>query len=395
MFESKIIDQIIEAWAPDALARNDLEMAQAVPNAVDLKAMLELAFLASLKREEGEPIKFRLVLLPATASSNLHECFPGPIKALPFAERLQFSVEEIRKLAPAFDQDSTALAVAKRGDAYEIVGALLYGRMTSRLEVGGGGGRPQALTLSSRVSGNVIVGFGDSVLGRFQDGNFSLAKPTWTASMNLVRHIIGEISGHEQHKKHRGEYWYLYRDCLERLYITAAKAGHGGIIVWMPADNVARALADVSGGVRVSLRWSGSYFAGNVLERMVKPEDGQILADCKKQLADYLDMLSHLSFVDGAVLLDSQLQPHAFRVLLGGDWKGDVVEGPLRDQQSGEPIDISRLGSRHKSAVRFVGAHPGCVVFVISEDGPVRALCRLDDAVLFWPDCLNTVFLDS
>ena len=75
---------------------------------------------------------------------------------------------------------------------------------------------------------------------------------------------------------------------------------------------------------------------------------------------------------------------------------GEVREGSVGDDPGvGELFLTERLGTRHMSAIRLTGSHRGCVVFVISEDGPVRAICRLDEEVLMWPDCLNTVFLDS
>jgi hypothetical protein len=396
MFEARLIDEILSAWVAVASARNQQKLgASDVPDPRDLRKLLEVAFLASTKHEEGRPLQFRIVFTRGSSAESLCQHWPW-VDDLPFAERLPFSVASLRKLALAFDQDSSALVITRDGPEYFVVGAIFYGRHISRLEVGGSRGRPPVLTLSTRTSGSVIVGYGDSVVGRFYDGEFLLAKANWAGSGELVNHVLREIARHPGYARHKGEYWYLYRDLLERLYSSAAKFGHGGIIAWVPSNLLGSALQYVTKGIAISARWSGSYMASVVLDRHQKEEDGSILAENKRRLADYVDMLSRLSCVDGAVIVDDKLSPHRFAVHLNaGEWNGDVFEGPLRNELPSAPFDISGLATRHNSAIRFAGANPGTIIFVISEDGPVRIISRLKDAVLIWPEGLNTVFMDQ
>jgi hypothetical protein len=106
-------------------------------------------------------------------------------------------------------------------------------------------------------------------------------------------------------------------------------------------------------------------------------------------------MLARLSCMDGALVIDDRLAPHCFAVHLASQkWTGAVVEGPVGKLPPGQAIDLAGFGTRHNSAINFAGAHPGTIVFVVSEDGPVRTICRLEGSVLIWPDCLNTVFMD-
>ena len=61
---------------------------------------------------------------------------------------------------------------------------------------------------------------------------------------------------------------------------------------------------------------------------------------------------------------------------------------------SGAKVDLGQYGTRHASAVNFVGRVPEAIVFVISQDGPIAGLTRKDEnTVLWWPDCLSKLWL--
>src|ERR1043166_8405674 len=102
MLEPGIIEEIRAAWRAVGLSRNYSEMARAVPAAADLKALLEIVFLASLQEEERRAVQVRVVLLPdATTTSLKHAA--NHLEALPFAQPIPLSVESLRELAPALD----------------------------------------------------------------------------------------------------------------------------------------------------------------------------------------------------------------------------------------------------------------------------------------------------
>jgi hypothetical protein len=71
-----------------------------------------------------------------------------------------------------------------------------------------------------------------------------------------------------------------------------------------------------------------------------------------------------------------------------------LITGPDGFGGGGEPFDLSKHGTRHNSAVDFVAAFPGSVVFVISQDGPIRAFAVKDaTTILCWPDCRASMFI--
>ena len=54
--------------------------------------------------------------------------------------------------------------------------------------------------------------------------------------------------------------------------------------------------------------------------------------------------------------------------------------------ESGQKIDTDKFGTRHRSAMRFCWANRGAVAFVISQDGGVRAITKLNNKVVIWED---------
>ena len=135
---------------------------------------------------------------------------------------------------------------------------------------------------------------------------------------------------------------------------------------------------------------------GIVLAEENSGAGGELIARYKRRLSEYLDVVAQLSCVDGALIIDEHLRPLRFATHLAAPkWVGEVFEGTHKDVIPTQKVELIRFGTRHNSAICFVGACPGAIGFVISEDGPVRALLRVGEAIWLWPDCMNTVFLDN
>jgi len=397
MLELGIIEEIRTAWRSVGFYRNQRTMAQAVPAASHLKALLEIVFLASLQQEERRAIQVRVVFFPdATTTSLKHEA--KHLESLPFAQPIPLSVESLRKLAPAFDQNIATLVAARSAgtNAYDLVGAILYGRIASLLDIDLSSlPRPPALTLSTRVPGSVVISYGDSVVGRFDKGQFVIAKPGPMASYPFINQILHVLGDHELYKRYENGYWLLYRDCIERIYASAAARGHGGTVIWVPDKLRDEANTYFQTGREIADSPSGEDLIGIILAEENSGEGGELIVRYKRRLSEYLDVVAQLSCVDGALIIDEHLRPLRFATHLAAPkWAGEVFEGTHQNVPPTQKIELARFGTRHNSAIGFVGACPGTIGLVISEDGPVRAILRVGEAIWLWPDCMNTVFLD-
>jgi len=63
MFEEAIIQEIIEAWSANQAHPYRDRKQKPLPTPQDIRAILETAFLASIRHEEGRPVAFSITLL--------------------------------------------------------------------------------------------------------------------------------------------------------------------------------------------------------------------------------------------------------------------------------------------------------------------------------------------
>jgi hypothetical protein len=118
MIEESIIRDIIECWAADQAHPHHGRAQRPSPNLVEVKEFIETSFLASLKREENRPVRFSLVLAsPSDLTGQPHRY---QYELHRFETPLPFTVESIRKFAPAFDPSRSAIAVGKTDGTQEL-----------------------------------------------------------------------------------------------------------------------------------------------------------------------------------------------------------------------------------------------------------------------------------
>ena len=103
-----------------------------------------------------------------------------------------------------------------------------------------------------------------------------------------------------------------------------------------------------------------------------------------------------MSAIDGALIITFGFEVVTFGATLTAPRSALVpVIGPDGYGNTRKTtFELDRYGTRHRSAFDFAAAHKGSLVFVISEDGPVRAFHRENDTTVHvWPDCTVSMFL--
>jgi hypothetical protein len=111
--------------------------------------------------------------------------------------------------------------------------------------------------------------------------------------------------------------------------------------------------------------------------------------DCQAALAGSVGLIASLSCVDGLVLMGSQLAVRAFGVEITDTSELNSVY--LARNAAGSPPSLRRkdtrlFGTRHRSMIRYCASHPGSIGFVVSQDGPVRAIQKVGSRVVMWED---------
>ena len=115
----------------------------------------------------------------------------------------------------------------------------------------------------------------------------------------------------------------------------------------------------------------------------------------RKILSERLQIIAQYASIDGALILSDLLDTVSFGTKLSADrWSEEVLIGPDGFNSGGEHFKYDHLGTRHKSAIDFVGENENSIVFVISQDGPIRGLVKRDhETILCWPDCTVSMFV--
>ncbi len=107
----------------------------------------------------------------------------------------------------------------------------------------------------------------------------------------------------------------------------------------------------------------------------------------KSEVLGCAHFIAALSCVDGFILMDRRLHVHGFgvevrsgepvhHVALAGD--------PYGSLERSRPGDLHQFGTRHRAMMRYCYENPGSIGFVVSQDGDIRAMLRIDDRLVLW-----------
>jgi hypothetical protein len=391
------------------------------PQVATLEELLHVLFLVSLKTEEHSPIRCTV----AFASPRRPDPTPPPLIRsarwiyVPFRSRVAFGVASLAKLALASDPDSSALAVfpTRRG-RLEISG--LFDQQAgyqSMLRYGpiGGFASPGRFQVQILGLGHLVVLADAEVFGELRGGELAPSAQevfergaVRTALKPSLNTFVAEVcdgvksAGAFVPRSAEEQLGNAWLDTLRRLLSAARALDHGGAFlirmnsssdhlsvkyglryVGLPTalkleminELVARSVANL-------VDRDHSHIPRRVYQDKIAAEYEQ--EDASNALSGAVAFVAALSRVDGLVLLDRELNVEGFGVELSAPELLVRVVAMQSGTARGGSIDSARFGTRHRSMMRYCGAHPGSVGFIVSADGAVRAVLSTGKAVLFW-----------
>lgn len=396
MFERILFEQIQEIWKFEQVRCNESDK-KSPPEFGAIRAVVETAFLASLKKEEGQPLEFSLVLVTQEEIEATNQIYSHPTQVIMrFHQPLPLDVESITKIAGAFDKATTGLAVepaqSEFATPYQIWGALFYGPSTNlfnEVNLGGAGFgtlRPDCLIVTTASAGALSIARRLHLLGHFESGKFIRSVPSPFTSEAMGNYVISAV------QRNKGwdpqySYWHMYVRALELVLAEASGRSHGGTIAMIPTDSVATS----TGLFQPTYSFTGDLGIRFLMDHaMTSMKNHSYGFDMEKRLlARRLETLAQLASIDGALVITTEWDVLAFGAKLTAPrWTKSVLVGPDAFGGGGGIFERSKLGTRHNSAIDFIGACPAAICFVISEDGPIRGFAKRDDeTILCWPDC--------
>ncbi len=333
----------------DARSRGKAELAPA-PDAATVEAVINAAFWASLRREEGYSPKISLAFLPPEQAEP----------PLTFAQPLPLDPAALARLAPAVERPGIHLGVWRTGCGEELC---VWGttrtipRLCFVLEVI----EPGLLVVKYRRGrdpakfANVVVLKGDEVKVVDEAGAGIPDCP------GLVTSLLGFGAGTSTPADSV--------NVLVQLAVSMRAHGRGGALLVVPAG---------SDAWRESVRWPAPYTVGppfpELRELVRRGETEADDPEWQEALRRGVEAVAGLTAVDGAAIINAHSELLAFGAKITRREGAPRVERVTLTEpvvgSTAAVVEPAQLGgTRHLSAAQFVQDQQDASALVASQDG--------------------------
>ena len=332
-----------------------------LPQAYLIEAIIDAAFWASLRKEEGRSPKISIAFLPPEKSAQ----------PLVFGKRLKFTTDIIVKLAPAIESPGIHLGVWHTGEELYIWGTTRFVPGFCLIcEVV----EPGLLVIKHRR----ISGFGKYVNVAVLKGDLIKVIDEQTTDVPDCPALVSSLLGFNDPSS-----WNHSINIHVQLAVSMRAHGRGGALLVVPSTHE---------------NWRDSII--HPITYQLTPEFGalsdllkQDVADAdsslwKEDLSRSVESVAGLTAVDGATLMNDRHELLAFGAKLARSPKGQRVERILVTEPviGGEILTIhpgQYGGTRHLSAAQFVFDQRDAIAMVASQDGRFT--------IFSWSPCENIV----
>jgi hypothetical protein len=394
-----------------------------------LTELFEAMYFASLKREEAEAIAFHIVFL------NPAKPDPKPPKNPPhdrwscvsLTESVLMRSKNFIKMAAGSHLRTSSFAVYPNSEGHPAVWGLVDqgNRYHDYVNLDSESGPERPGLFQASVTGvghlvayidydkiaelriNVLVRRAVDVLA---DGAVSWAlEPGVRAHHAAVAPRLAELFGAEgPHDTSEAPWSWL--SSIRRLLLRVQNLHHGGAFL-ITNDSSVKGLSIKYGmkydRIRSALERLEIAEAENLVasteigeEYMDKDADelpvrlhldeaisGYDVEDIRRELNGTIWFVSLLTRVDGLVLLNQRLEVIGFGVEI--TTRQEPSEVFIADDIYGTEsrlrrVDYQLYGTRHRSMMRYCSDVPGSIGFVVSQDGDVRVMTKVNGRLIVW-----------
>jgi hypothetical protein len=344
-----VADTVREHFARHIAAarRQGQQVSATEPDAPAVEAIIDAAFWASLRREEGYSPKISLALLPPEQAG----------RPLMFERRLPLTATALSRLAPAVERPGIHLCVWRDQDELRVWGTTLtVPKFCFVLEVI----EPGLLVVKYRRGQdpgkfvNVVVLKGDQIKMVDEEGTSLPDCP------DLLTSLLGFGSPATKDDS---------VNVLVQLAVSMRVHGRGGSLLVVPQG---------SDEWRESIVWPVAYSVAppfsELAELMRRDAEERNRRLWQEALLDAVDAVGGLTAVDGAALITDRFEVLAFGAKIGRREGGAQVERVVLTEpvvgDAASVVSPAQLGgTRHLSAAQFVQDQRDSVALVASQDG--------------------------
>lgn len=407
MFKSDPFSSILEYLRNARRVRNSVLYNCNLPEETDVQEIVETCYLASIRQEEGRPIRCTVVICNA---SDIRNSRNSRNQIYEFDNVLEFNSETISKISPAYDQQTSFLCVTRNREtaALEIWGVWYSIAWPDRFGPDENSEKPQRpdfFSVGIDGPGSLAFSMHGWFIGRFTEGRYIRPLMDPYHSSQLGGLLLKYIAEDSLFLRYKNQYWHRYRDILRNVLSEASQGGHGAAIILLPFfyDD------DCSELIELRYKFATKLGIKDLIEELLElefvpsthrpsqdPTDAEKLKAFlnyskqqrkRREIVDRIGLIAQLSSVDGALVLTQDLDVVGYGALLRGTkWTEKITLSGYGGKC--QFFDARKYGSRHNSAINFVGQCPDATAFVISQDGPVRAFTKSSEhEITCWQDC--------
>jgi hypothetical protein len=344
-----------------------------LPSEQNTSSILDAVYVASLMEEEGRRVDFTLAYLSEEGGLALGH------GVLPFKTAQPLAPNRLAKFALAAAPLTTSFGVWPRKDGQlEVWGLTHHGNHTFDVDLSF---LPPYFSVRVLRTGTFTVHFDERLMLLFSRDHYHLFENDPGKRIDLVDILRDWVSLEVP-----------VAVALRRLCIRMVALGHGGTILLTPKGQTPKALKMHES---YTMREGGFTLLKDVVAEDRKRATGEAVpkqpvregtlvhqryAQDEKH-REALDFVAQLTAVDGALVFDDELNVYGFGATIStaGTAPSVTTEDP-RELGKVTPLDLGRLGNRHRSAVHFCAQQPGlALALVASQDGDFSLVMRRAD----------------
>lgn len=316
------------------------------PDARSIEAIIDTAFWASLRREEGATPTISLALLP-----------PGHAgQALTFNHWLPLNPAALAKLAPAVERPGIHLGV------WLFDGALRVWGTTRSIPA-------FCFVLEVLGSGLLVIKHRNEPFGKFV--NIALLEGDQVKIIDDRSALVPDCPGLLKSLLGQSEITAGSESVNVLVHLAASMRSHhhGGALLVVPEGNDAWRESIVE-----PITYAVEPRFTELADLMIREVEDRRTHEWQEDLRRAVDAIAGLTAVDGATLMTSSYNVLAFGAKIVRRRSHPQVERvmvtePIRDRAP-EVVTPSQLGgTRHFSAAQFVQDQPDATALVASQDG--------------------------
>ena len=387
-----------------------------------LVSLVDVVYQASLLREEGAPVRSRVVFAEPAVFADSTNDGNHAIQTLRFTSPQAYSPHNIRKLAAAagFYRAMLAVEICDQGHL-QIWGMVVTGTQwvnDVRGSQSHGAPLPPNLVMQILGPGHLAALSGnqpllESIGGQLLTDGFDPFHSQWLPLrfLSLRKSLLAELdqSGNDVADTKMGDSFVrnVAQSVVRRVLRLVKNQGHGGMLVYLPDGAADTSIPEEWFRFRVEFQDDDSTLRfRRLMLRLMKRgrEVGQALGLAVVTWEDYQEMqdaelseidaalveLSHLladlMSVDGSLVLDRGFRLIGFGAEILGATHVQRIHRALdleADRFIQEPADTA--GTRHRSAYRLVNGIDDAIAVVVSQDGDVRFVANHQGKLAYWP----------